>query len=157
VRLRRLQLPDASGKINVTPLIDVVMCLIVFFLIVGKLAHDQRIRIDLPASRVGLTEKSPDVLIINVVPAPPGGTLPGGTALQSGVPGFRIIIDASTIEPPALEAAIRERLIARPEAIVEVRASRQLAYGAVASVIRACKSAGVASVRLATERAEGGL
>ena len=147
MRLRRLQLPDASGKINVTPLIDVVMCLIVFFLIVGKLAHDQRIRIDLPPSRVGLTEKSPDVLIINVVPGAPA----------QGASPVRIIIDASTIEPPALEAAIRERLIARPEAIVEVRASRQLAYGAVASVIRACKSAGVASVRLATERAEGGL
>jgi len=68
----------------------------------------------------------------------------------------RIIIDASEVLPAALEATIREKLIARPEAVVEVRGSRQLAYESVASVIRACKNAGVASVRLATERADGG-
>jgi biopolymer transport protein ExbD len=156
MQLRRIHLPEAAGKINVTPLIDVVMCLIVFFLIVGKLAHDQRVRIDLPASRVGLTDKTPDVLIINV--------LPGGTALRSGDQRrsergatYRIVIDAAEVPEAALEATIREKLIARPEAVVEVRGSRQLAYGAVAGVIRACKNAGVASVRLATERVEGGL
>jgi biopolymer transport protein ExbD len=153
MRSRRFQLPEGSGKINVTPLIDVVMCLIVFFLIVGKLAHDQRVRIDLPASGTGLTEKSPDVLIINVVPAM---RTTGGTPAPPPAFPHRIIIDAAEVPQMALEATIREKLIARPEAVVEVRGSRQLAFESVASVIRACKNAGVASVRLATERTDGG-
>ena len=143
MRRRTFHLPESSGKINVTPLIDVVMCLIVFFLIVGKLAHDQRVRIDLPPSKTGIEEKSPDVLIINVLPAASGT--------------HRVVIDAAEIPQGELEMAIRDKLVSRPEAVVEVRGSRQLAYGAVAGVIRACKNAGVASVRLATERAGGGL
>jgi biopolymer transport protein TolR len=144
MRRRSFHLPESPGKINVTPLIDVVMCLIVFFLIVGKLAHDQRVRIDLPPSKTGIEEKSPDVLIINVLPAAAAGT-------------HRVVIDAAEIPQAELEAAIRDKLVSRPEAVVEVRGSRQLAYGSVAGVIRACKNAGVASVRLATERAGGGL
>jgi biopolymer transport protein TolR len=143
MRRRTFHLPESPGKINVTPLIDVVMCLIVFFLIVGKLAHDQRVRIDLPPSKTGIEEKSPDVLIINVLPAAAGA--------------HRVVIDAAEIPQGELEMAIRDKLVSRPEAVVEVRGSRQLAYGAVAGVIRACKNAGVASVRLATERAGGGL
>jgi biopolymer transport protein ExbD len=147
MRLRRFHAQHESGRINVTPLIDVVMCLIVFFLIVGKLAHDQRVRIDLPQSSTGVAEKTGDVLIINVVPR--------GAAAQSSDPGFRVIIDAAEVPPQSLELAIREKLSSRPDAVVEVRGSRQLAYGSVAQVIRACKAAGVASVRLATERAAG--
>ncbi len=142
MRRRTFHLPEATGKINVTPLIDVVMCLIVFFLIVGKLAHDQRVRIDLPTSRTGLDEKSPDVLIVNVVPAAAGAS--------------RVIIDAAEIPPAELETAIRSRLTARPDSVVELRGSRDLGYGAVAAVVRACKNAGVQSVRLATQRAGGG-
>jgi biopolymer transport protein ExbD len=149
MRLRRFHAHHESGRINVTPLIDVVMCLIVFFLIVGKLAHDQRIRIDLPESSTGIAEKTGDVLIINVVSGGPSG----GTVLPSA--GFRVIIDAAEVPMQSLELAIREKLAARPDAVVELRGSRQLPYGSVAQVIRACKNAGIASVRLATERGPG--
>jgi biopolymer transport protein ExbD len=135
MKRRRFQIPGPYGKINVTPLIDVVMCLIVFYLIVGRLAADQRSGIRLPETRTGLTEKTQDVLVINI--------LPDG----------RLVIDTQPIPAEALEGTIRERLAARPDVVVEIRGSRELPYGEVSAVMNACRQAGVASVRLATERA----
>jgi biopolymer transport protein ExbD len=142
MRRRAFHPAHPFGKINVTPMIDVVMCLIVFYLIVGKLAADQRANIRLPVSATGVTDKAQDQLIINILPGPP-----------SAPP--RVVIDAAEVPPEALLATIRERVASKPGLVVELRGSRELAYGAVAMVVRACKDAGVESVRLATERPEG--
>ncbi|MBL9030811.1 MAG: biopolymer transporter ExbD [Phycisphaerae bacterium] len=131
--------------INVTPMIDVVMCLIVFFLIVGKLAADQRSQIRLPVSGTGVEEKAPEALVINAMP---GGGEGGG--------GVRYVIEAQEIPAEALAGEVRERLARRPGMVVEVRASRELSYGGVGVVLSACRAAGVESVRLAAERGGGG-
>jgi len=142
MRRRTPYSPHPAGKINVTPMIDVVMCLIVFYLIVGKLAADQRSNIKLPPSATGIVDKAQDQLVINIMP----GSSPGST---------RIVIDAFDIPEASLEATIRERITAKPDVVVEVRGSRELSYASVARVVRACKDAGVESVRLATERPLG--
>lgn len=142
MKLRTFHPAHPFGKINVTPMIDVVMCLIVFYLIVGKLAADQRSSMRLPASASGVEDKPQDQLIINVMPG------------AGGEP--RIVIDTAEIPPGQLTAAVRDRVSAKPGVVVELRGSRELAYGAIAGVIRACKDAGVGSVRLAAERIQGG-
>lgn len=136
MRLRTFHPPHPFSKINVTPMIDVIMVLIVFFLIVGKLAADQRSNIRLPESKTGLTDKARERLVINVLP--------------SGV-----VIEGVDVAPADLKGAIESKLAGRENPIVELRGARELSYGAIASVIRACKEAGVESVRLATERAPG--
>lgn len=134
MKRRTMNAPRPFGRINVTPMIDVVMCLIVFYLIVGRLAADQRTGMRLPQTEVGQTEKVQELLVINVLP------------------DERIVIDTQTIPRAALEQTIRERLAARPDVVVEIRGARELPFASVSSVIAACKEAGVASVRLATER-----
>ncbi len=129
-----------SGKVNVTPLIDVVMCLIVFYLLVGKLALDQRTRIVLPASGVGSTEPTPQLLTITVAP----GVSQGLTAIlhrrRRGPRG------RARRSAPDLARALARRRGADPR--------RPLASpsGAVAPVIEACREAGLGSVTLAAER-----
>ncbi len=144
MRLRTFHPPHPFGKINVTPMIDVVMCLIVFYLIVGKLAADQRSAMRLPVSATGSEDKAQDLLIVNVMSGAGGGAA-------------RIVIDTTEIPPDQMAAAIKDRIGAKPGVVVELRGSRELSYGAVAGVIRACKEAGVGSVRLAAERIPGGL
>ena len=141
MRRRSIHPQHDTGKINVTPMIDVVMCLIVFYLIVGKLAADQRSNIRLPPSRTGTAEKVQDAIIVNMVPSS-----------EPGLP--RIVIDAADVPLSQLEATLHDRLARRPDSVVELRGSRDLAFGPVARVIRACKNAGVQSVRLAAERLE---
>src|SRR3954454_20868767 len=60
--MRRRRMPDIKeGGVNVTPLIDVVMCLIIFFMLVAKIGVAKGIEpsIDLPASRLGAELKDP--------------------------------------------------------------------------------------------------
>jgi biopolymer transport protein ExbD len=142
MRRREFHPQHPFGKINVTPMIDVVMCLIVFYLIVGKLAADQRTTIRLPTSTTGVEEKTQDTLIINVMPT--RGDAPA-----------RFVIDTLDVSPENLQAAIRDRLMDTQDVVVELRGSRELTYSAIAFAMRACKEAGVESVRLATERVGG--
>lgn len=151
MRIRSLHLPESSsGKVNVTPLIDVVMVLIVFYLIVGKLAADQSAQIELP--RVGASSSQADKgLVINVVL--PEANAPGGDA------GPLVIVDGATMPVTMLRDALRSRLpelaSGQQRTPVSLRADRRLAYGAIQPVIDACKEAGVTTLKLVTTQQRG--
>jgi len=56
MRIRRGMTEIKEGGVNVTPLIDIVMCLIIFFMLVAKIGVDTGAdrRITIPASLQGL-------------------------------------------------------------------------------------------------------
>ncbi len=137
MRRRLLHAPHPFGDVNVTPLIDVVMCMIVFFLIVGKLVADQRAQLRLPETRSGSARAAQDVLVINV--------------LANGGGEARVVVDNAPVEMWMLADLVRTRLADKPTTVVQLRASRELAYGAVRPVIDACRDAGVPGLRLAAE------
>jgi len=133
---RRVRDPGAaSTKINVTPMIDVVMCLIVFFLIVGQLAANRNVRLDLPESGAGDPARSRTPLVINAAIDPAGGA--------------RIVIDAREIDLDRLETEIRAGSAESDG--VQLRADRRLAYAQIRPIIDACRAVGVRVVGLATE------
>lgn len=139
MRYRRTTSPTPAGKINVTPLIDVVMCLIVFYLIVGKLAADKKARVALPKTGVGTVEHDRKDLTITI----------SGSA---GSPS--ILVEGKPTAIDALENTLR----VREEGLgVQIRADRHLTYADVSPVIDACRRAGLASVKLTAERAAGGI
>jgi biopolymer transport protein ExbD len=137
MRRRLLHAHHPFGDVNVTPLIDVVMCMIVFFLIVGKLVADQRAQLRLPETRSGSARPAQDVFVINVLASAEGEA--------------RVVVDNDPVETPVLRELLRARLLRDPATVVQLRASRELPYGAVRPVIDACRDAGVPSVRLAAE------
>jgi biopolymer transport protein ExbD len=132
------------GEINVTPLIDVVMCLIIFYLMVGKLATDRKAEVKLPKSTVG-SQAEPEVLIVNVLSG-------------AGMPARAdVVVEGKPIDVEAdLEPLVRQRLESKPGTVVEVRASRDLPFGVVSPVLHACTKGGGQNIRLATERVGGG-
>ena len=85
--MRRHRMPEIrEGGVNVTPLIDVVMCLIIFFMLVAKIGVDTGAdrNIDIPTSILGTDIKDMgNTLVLNVVNGPPGvqDTQPIVTAL----------------------------------------------------------------------------
>jgi biopolymer transport protein ExbD len=146
MRHRRLHRSRSVGEINVTPLIDVVMCLIIFYLMVGKLAGDRRTQVELPETKVG-TEADSSVLIVNVVPVS-GAGWPGS--------GAQVVVERAVIPGPEdLERLVRDRIGSHPGLAVQVRAEKNLPWDLVKPVLRSCTRAGAATVRLAAERAGG--
>lgn len=135
MRARMSRAVDA--RINVTPMIDVVMCLIVFFLIVGRLAADRLVSVDLPESGRGHEATAGDPIVINV----------------SVVDGRTIVtIEGRPIAPADLVGYLDEHDASGRE--VRLRADRALPFGELRGIVGACRRAGVGEMSLATERSE---
>lgn len=132
---------DGAGHINVTPLIDVVMCLIIFFLLVGRLASKQGRPIDLPSTGVGDSAASPKLVV--AVAATPGGEP-------------EVTLAGNVVAVGELAGLLKTRLGEPARGELAIRADRRLSWGQVRPVVEACRSAGLSSVRLVTERVEGG-
>lgn len=129
--------PSTLGRINVTPMIDVIMVMIVFFLMVGKLAEDLRQEMDLPRVDAG-ARPSGEPLFVNVGRDQPSGSIFVDVEQQ------RYTVDE-------LRLLLELRTARVPETGVHIRADRSLSYGAVEPVVRACRDAGVTRVRFAAE------
>lgn len=137
MRRRTLHPEHPPGRINVTPMIDVIMCLIVFYLLVGQLVETQRSEVVLPEAHSGQKMHEQELFVINVLPDEDTGS--------------KIVVDGQPVSPFGLESLVRKRLELKENLVVHVRADRTLAYGAVDPVVRACRGAGVRALRLSTE------
>lgn len=141
MRRRSFMPEESTAPVNATPLIDVVLCMIVFFLIVGRLAETQRTPMRLPVSAVGTAQMPPDSFVVNIIPG------------ESVSAPAQIIVNNEDVGYEGIEPALRERLERQPNVVVQVRAPRDAPYGMIEPALEACSKAGAAEVNLATERA----
>lgn len=149
---RRYNHTSAFEAVNATPLIDVVMCLIIFFLIVGQFAANRGMRVNLPAAGSGRDESSPAIMVITVAPAR-AALAAGQPATSWNAQGVSVEVDGQIVaDAKGLEDAIRAQLLTVAATSFQVRADRELSYGSVEPVLRAVGQGGAKSVRLATER-----
>jgi biopolymer transport protein ExbD len=146
MRARVFRQSHGHEGINVTPLIDVVMCLIVFFLIVGKLAADRAAHVKLPQTQYGERVKSAAPLVIDVVRAP------GEGSAWLHQEADLLVLGREITGPDDFRTLLESRLEETPELSIEIRADKLLPYGVVEPVLRACTQVGAHEVRLATER-----
>src|ERR671917_175196 len=95
--MRRRHMPDIrEGNVNVTPLIDIVMCMIIFFMLVAKIgvATGAEEQIDIPVSTIGTDIKEVGIesaLVLNVrevgsLPMVTATVEPDGTSSRTGRP-----------------------------------------------------------------------
>lgn len=151
--LRRLTPPPSPAHtVNVTPMIDVIMCLIIFFLLVSQLASSARERVALPRSTEGEAGKAKDSVTITVFR--PAGESPAALAAKARAawPARVRADDRECATAPDLERYLKVRLTENPECAVEIRADRSLPWGWVEPVVMAASRAGAPAARLAAER-----
>lgn len=144
---KRVMEPMHDEHVNVTPLIDVVMCLIIFFLLVGKLAKDETAaKLHLPGATRGLelTDQQ-GRLILNVVPKP--------GLKQANAPGDAYVItrNPDPLEMTSLTPFLRQEKARNKELKLVVRAERSLPYSCIAPVLISCAQADIRSVNFSTE------
>jgi biopolymer transport protein ExbD len=120
---------------NMTPLIDVVLLLIIFFLLSSHLARQETEQaLPLPAAQSGQREWAGDRprLTINV--------------LASG----DVLVANRTIDADRLAALLANRRRAHGDALeVRLRADRSIPYARVEAILLACTGAGIRSVTFA--------
>jgi biopolymer transport protein ExbD len=131
--------PMPSDHINVTPLVDVIMCLIIFFLLCGKFAKDEaNERVKLPQAQLGQQMVDQQGrLVINVVP--------GEAAAEP-----EIIVRTRAVRVEELAGYLAKERASNPELKVIIRADKDVTYNYVSPVMVACAQANIQSVDYAT-------
>ncbi|TVQ59543.1 MAG: biopolymer transporter ExbD [Phycisphaerales bacterium] len=127
----------------VTPLIDVVMVLIIFYLMVGAFVSGDYEDMLLPLAVYGDDVSGGAVYTVNVL------TRPG----EDGVDRPAIIVQGRPTSVAELTGDVRALLLREPGTVVQLRAARDLPYGSVEPAVRALAQAGVREMRLVTESA----
>jgi len=134
------QLRSSAIHFNMTPMIDVVFLLIIFFLLSSHLARQEnQVALSLPTATTGedVWDETTPRVTLNV--------LPDGVILLNG---RRV----SVSELVARLQAVREELGARTE--MRVRADREVAYRHISPILAAATQSGLWSVTFAVIRPE---
>ena len=119
------------ADINVTPLVDVCLVLLIIFMVVTPMLTG--VPVKLPVARTGV-----DVGDAN-------RQLPI-TVKEDG----SLYFDATVIRPEQLADELQQRHAAHPDRPVVVRGDQHVRYGDVVAVLDACRKAGFADVGLVT-------
>jgi biopolymer transport protein ExbD len=129
----------SSGLVNLTPMIDVVFQLLLFFLVASKFAEDEReLNIVLPhASEARPLSTKPDLLFVNV-----------------DAQG-RYFVGQEELNAAGLEAKLKQVSANNPgQQTVEIRADRQCRWEFVVEVMNLCNKAGIRDYRVTTTALE---
>jgi len=124
---------DSSiSQINVTPLVDVMLVLLVIFMVTAPILQ-QGVAVDVPKVAAGPLTGEEEQLVVNVAK------------------GGKLYLNDTALGPNELAAKLSAIAGARPDRQVYVRADQTVPYGEVMAVIGSIRDAGLARVGLVTE------
>jgi biopolymer transport protein TolR len=135
-RLERPQGSQPMSEINMTPLIDVMLVLLVIFMLTAPLMTS-RLKLELPK--------------IDAQPAP--NSTPTVLAIALTADGL-VHLDDQPSSLDAISKRAKELSSKKPDTEVHLRADRAVAYGHVAELINALQKAGLNRIAFVTD-AEG--
>jgi biopolymer transport protein TolR len=124
--------PTTLAEINVTPLVDVMLVLLIVFMISAPLMQ-QGVQVDLPKTNAGAMSEVPDQLVLTVSK------------------GKQVSINGNTVRPGTLRAKLEAVASAKPDVQLFIQADQSVPYGFVAQVMAEAKQAHVTRVGLVTE------
>jgi biopolymer transport protein TolR len=123
---------DAISQINVTPLVDVMLVLLIIFMVTAPILQ-QGVPVDVPKVAGGPLAGQEEQLVVNVGK--------GGETYLNDTP----------MPLEQLTEKLRAIVAARPDRQLYVRADQAVPYGTVMRVMGAVRDAGLTRVGLVTE------
>jgi biopolymer transport protein TolR len=127
--------PSVIGEINVTPLVDVVLVLLLVFMVTAPMMS-RGIDVSLPVANQPQIAPQDRVVV---------------TMQADG----RLFLGANPVNIVLLEDQVRGMMSGRPTKVVYLRADQSLRYGRVIEVVDKLKNAGVDQIGFAYELPQG--
>ena len=131
-RLERSQAAQPMSEINVTPLVDVMLVLLVIFILTAPLLASS-IKLDLPKSAAAQPGEAPRALTLVVDRA------------------GQICLADQPIAPEQLAQALRQTAQAKPDTELRLRADAQVPYGRIVEVMGLAHQAGLNRIGFVTD------
>ena len=123
---------DAISQINVTPLVDVMLVLLIIFMVTAPILQ-QGVSVDLPKVAAGPLAGQEEQLVVNIAK------------------GGQLFLNDTALTPAELTTKLAAIAAARPDRQLYVRADQAVPYGDVMQVMGAVHDAGLVRVGLVTE------
>jgi biopolymer transport protein ExbD len=133
--MRHQHVDEDSGElgINLTPLIDMVFILLIFFMVTSSFVKETGVEVDRPSAATAQVKPQTAILI---------------AVTQQG----EVWIDRRRIDPRAVRANVERLHAENPEGAVVITADREAPTGVVIQVLDQARLAGVESVAIAANR-----
>jgi biopolymer transport protein TolR len=119
-----------AADINVTPMIDVLLVLLIIFMVVQQ-GMQKGLSLQVPPPPEDqTTAPAPDQIVLEVMP------------------GGRYAINTQPVGPEGLQAAVARVFANRPRKVLFVKAAEGMTYGEVTTAVDASRAAGVTVIGL---------
>ncbi len=132
----RRQISLHPAGFNITPLIDILLVLIIFFILTWNFSRDERdMAVRVPtATQAEESKPRPGEIILNV--------RTDGT----------VVLNQRTMDEASLKEVLKQVAKDFPNQPIIIRADRQVAYQHVIKVLDVCRAASIYNVAFATAR-----
>ncbi|HET6347639.1 MAG TPA: biopolymer transporter ExbD [Candidatus Krumholzibacteria bacterium] len=133
--MKRLQAETSTtiAKVNVTPIIDVALVLVIILMITAPMIAVSDVDVKLPEAQTRNLEGHDRV---SVTLGPKG----------------ELAVDDTDINASALQRTIAAHLVGHDEAIVVIRADKSVSYGSVRQIVNAARAAGASRIAVGTQQ-----
>ena len=125
------------SDINVTPLVDVMLVLLVIFILTAPLLTSA-IRMDLPQAQGAQTGEAPEVINLSLNQA------------------NELFLNDKAIRKEALPAALQRIVASKPNTEVQLRADQAVPYGQVLELMGIAQQSGLSRIGFVTAPSAGG-
>ncbi len=122
---------EVMSEINVTPLVDVMLVLLVVFIVTAPLLTNA-IHVDLPKTDETASPDEPNAVTVSVD--------------ATG----RIFVEKREVAPAALAQELKQRKLSSPDLALYLQADDAARYGIVAKVMASIERSGVSKVAVIT-------
>ena len=129
-------LSKKSARFDLTPLIDVVFLLLIFFMLTTTFVNlENRVKVNLPSGDFAAAESSENIII---------------TITENNT----IYFNGKLIDPVKLTESVAIKIKDEPEKIVVLEADQNVLHGKVIRVMDLTKKGGAERIAIATQPAE---
>ena len=134
-------------RVNLAPMVDVTMCLLVFFLVATRMVERENSRIDLPVAKAAKDAEKQELgnrFVVNILDA----------GLRGSEGAVYVVLEEEVSLQDVYQRLVAERQV-DPDVNCVIRADRSLPYKYVQAVMIGCARASVRKVTFSAIPREG--
>lgn len=132
MRLGRQSSTSEEATIDLTPMLDIVFIMLIFFIVTSSFVNESGVEVNRPSASHATSQK-------------------GASIMVAVTANDEIYVNKREVDPERLQASIEQLITDKETAAVVIQGDELAQNGTIVKVIDAAKGAGIQRISLATE------